>query len=170
MALLSAIKGRKSIRKFSSKPVEEEKLNKILEAARYAPSARNEQPWKIIVVRDAMKKSKIRKELDAPAYFEEAPVLLAACGLDHAVMNNGQVKDTIDVSIAMAFAVLQAYELGLGTVWTAGYDGEKMKKALGIPEKYSCVTVIPLGYADENPDPKPRKELSELVCYDEFKE
>ncbi len=169
MDVLTAIKGRKSIRKYSSKPVEQEKLNKILEAARYAPSARNGQPWRILVVRDPVKKAALRKELQAPAYFEEAPVLLAACGLDHSVMNNGQIKDTIDVSIAMAYAVLEAYELGLGTVWTAGYDGEKMKKALGIPEQYSCVTVIPLGYADEDPDPKPRKELSELVCYEDFK-
>ncbi|RCX16026.1 nitroreductase [Anaerobacterium chartisolvens] len=170
MDILTAIKGRKSIRKYSTKPIEEEKLNKILEAIRFAPSARNGQPYKILVIRDAAKKAALRKELEAPAYFEDAPVLLAACGLDHAVMNNGQIKDTIDASIAMAFAVLQAYELGLGTVWTAGYDGEKMKKALGIPAQYSCVTVIPLGYAAEDPDPKPRKELNEIVCYDEFKE
>jgi len=81
------------------------------------------------------------------------------------VMTNGHRVDTIDVSIAMSFAMLEAHALGLGTCWMANYTEPALKTALGLPDDMSVVVIMPLGYADEDPEPKPRKPMDEIVRY-----
>ena len=167
MDLLELISKRRSIRHYSSRPVEEEKLNKVLDAARLAPSARNIQNWTFIVVRDEKVKAEV-VEISGNPFTAEAPVILVACSLDTGVMTCGHRCDTVDVSIAMSFALLQAEELGLGTCWIARYDEKKLMKALGVPDHGSIVMITPLGYPAESPDPRPRKTLEEVVRYDRF--
>jgi nitroreductase len=166
--VLSAIKGRRSIRKYSNKPVEEEKLLKVLEAARLSPSARNQQDWKFIVVRD----DKTREELTeaiGQSFVGEAPIILVNCGTEpEGVMRGGQPRYTVDLSIATAYMILEAYEQGLGTCWLGSYDEDKVKDVLGIPEEVRVVAITPLGYPDESPSPRPRKELDEIISYDKF--
>lgn len=168
MDVLSAIKGRRSIRKYSDKPVEEEKLLKVLEAARLAPSAKNEQNWKFIVVKDQETKEKLTEAIGQP-FVGEAPIILVNCGTEtKSVMRGGQPRYTVDLSIATAYMILEAYEQGLGTCWLGSYDEDKVKEILGIPEDVRVVAITPLGYSAESPAPKPRKALDEIVCYDKF--
>lgn len=168
MDVLSAIKGRRSIRKYSNKPVEEEKLLKVLEAARLSPSARNRQEWKFIVVRDDKTREELTEAIGQP-FVGEAPIILVCCGTEsEGVMRGGQPRYTVDLSIATAYMILEAYEQGLGTCWLGSYDEGKVKEVLDIPEGVRVVSITPLGYPDESPSPRPRKELDEIVSYDRF--
>lgn len=168
MDVLSAIKGRRSIRKYSSKPVEEEKLLKVLEAARLSPSARNQQNWKFIVVRDDKRREELTEAIGQP-FVGEAPIIIVCCGTEpEGVMRGGQPRYTVDLSIATAYMILEAYEQGLGTCWLGSYDEGKVKEVLDIPEEVRVVSITPLGYPDESPAPRPRKALDEIVSYDKY--
>lgn len=168
MDVLSAIKGRRSIRKYSNRPVEEEKILKVLEAARLSPSAKNQQNWKFIVVKDAETRKKLTEAIGQP-FVGEAPIILVNCGTEpKSVMKGGQPRYTVDLSIATAYMILEAYEQGLGTCWLGSYDEDKVKRVLGIPEEVRVVAITPLGYPDETPDPRPRKDLEEIVSYDRY--
>ena len=168
MDVLSAIKGRRSIRKDNSKAVEDEKLQKVLEAARFSPSARNQQQWKFIVVKDLETREKLTEAIGQP-FVGEAPIILVSCGIEpEGVMRGGQPKYTVDLSIATAYMILEAYEQGLGTCWLGSYDEDKVKEVLDIPEKVRVVAITPLGYPDESPSQKPRKEIEEIISYDKY--
>ncbi len=168
MDLQKAIEGRRSIRKYSARPVEDEKLNEVLNAARLAPSASNQQEWRFVVVRDAEKIKALEAAAGGQKFVEEAPVAIAACALPGRRMLCGQPTDTVDVSIAMSFLILKAYELGLGTCWLGHFDAEQVKRILGIPENLSVVALSPLGYPAETPAPRPRKALAEIVHYEKY--
>ncbi|MCF6466664.1 nitroreductase family protein [Clostridium sp. Cult2] len=169
MDVLSAIEGRRSIRKYSSKPVEEEKLLKVLEAARLSPSAKNRQEWKFVVARDPEIREKLTEAIGQP-FVGEAPIILVCCGTEtEGIMKCGQPRYTVDLSIATAYMILEAYEQGLGTCWLGSFDENMVKDVLDIPEEVRVVSITPLGYPDESPSPRPRKSLDQIVCYDKYK-
>jgi nitroreductase len=156
------------VRGYKTTDVEENKLKKVLEAARLSPSASNRQDWKFIVVKSKEKKRKLAKAAFGQSFIGEAPVVIVACGTDsNAVMACGQPTHTVDVSIACAFMILQACELGLGTCWIGAFSEDETKKILNIPEHVRVVAVIPLGYPNQTPSQKFRKSLNEIVCYEE---
>jgi nitroreductase len=168
MDVFEAIATRRSVRKYSGRPVEEEKLRRILEAGRLAPSSTNGQNWRFIVVRDREKINQLMEAADGQPFVGEAPCALVVCGTKRRIMDCGQPTDTVDCSIALSFMMLAAHELGLGTCWLGHFFADKVKKALSIPEDVSVVAFTPLGYPDEVPAKRPRKELSEIVGYDSF--
>lgn len=169
MDVLDAIKGRRSIRRYSPRMVEDEILEKVLEAARLSPSARNEQSWKFVIVKDQETKKKLVDAAGGQAFIGQAPVVIAACGTDPgAVMKCGQHRYSVDLSIATAYMILEAHELGLGTCWIGHFDEKKVKDILGIPANVRIVAITPLGYPDEAPSPRPRKKLEEIVCYERY--
>jgi nitroreductase len=168
MNVLDAMKGRRSIRKYSPKAVEDDKLSCVLEAARLAPSANNAQDWRFIVVKDKKIMAELMDAAGDQKFLGEAPVAIVACGLRHKIMTCGQPTDTVDLSIAMSFLVLEAYEQGLGTCWLGFFYEDKVKRILGIPENVSVVAVTPLGYPAENPVSRPRKNIGEIVGYEKF--
>jgi nitroreductase len=169
MDVLTAINRRRSVRAYKPAEVEEEKLRKILEAARLSPSASNRQDWKFIVVRNMEARKKLAKAAFGQSFIGEAPVVIAACGTEpKAIMACGQPAYTVDVSIACAFMILQAYELGLGTCWIGAFKEDEVKKILKIPEPIRVVAVIPLGYPDEDPSQRSRKDLDEIICFEKF--
>ncbi len=168
MDVFTAIEQRRSIRKYSNKPVEEEKLQKVLEAARLSPSAKNEQNWKFIVVRDDKVREELTKAIGQP-FVGGAPIILVCCGTEpNSIMKGGQPRYTIDLSIATAYMILKAYEEGLGTCWLGSYDERAVKKVLEVPDEVRVVSITPLGYPDESPAPRPRKPIDEIVSYDKF--
>ena len=169
MDVFSAISQRSSVRAYKATDVEEDKLKKILEAARLSPSASNRQDWKFIMVRNKETKKKLVKAAFGQSFIGEAPVVIVACGTDSkAVMGCGQPTHTVDVSIACAFMILQAYELGLGTCWIGAFNEDETKKILNIPEHVRVVAVIPLGYPNQPPSQKFRKSLNEILCYEKY--
>ena len=169
MSVQSVISDRRSIRAYQDKPVEEEKLNLILEAARMAPSARNRQEWHFIVVKDRETRARISKAANNRQFIGEAPVIIAACATEaEYVMSCGQLAGTVDTSIALSFLVLQAHELGLGTCWLGAYNETEVKEILGIPPHVRVIAMTPLGYPAEAPEAKLRKPLAEIVSYDRY--
>lgn len=166
MDVMTAIKRRRSIRAYKSTEVEDEKLNLILEAARLSPSARNLQNWKFIVVRDKKLRERLVEAAAGQEFVGEAPVTLIACATaSERIMTCGQPANTIDLSIALSFMMLEAAELGLGTCWLGSFYEDKVKEVLNLPEGYRVVAMTPLGYPDENPSLRPRKSIEEIVEY-----
>ncbi len=129
MDVLTAISQRSSVRAYKPTDVEEDKLKKILEAARLSPSASNRQEWKFIVVKNKETKKKLAKAAFGQSFIGEAPVIIVACGTEtKSMMGCGQPTHTVDVSIACAYMILQAYELGLGTCWIGAFKENTYKK------------------------------------------
>ena len=169
MDVSTAISQRSSVRAYKTTDVEDDKLKKILEAARLSPSASNRQDWKFVVVKSKETKKKLAKAAFGQSFIGEAPVVIVACGTDSkAVMGCGQPTHTVDVSIACAFMILQAHELGLGTCWIGAFNEHETKKILNIPENIRVVAVIPLGYSNQSPSQKFRKRLNEILCYEKY--
>jgi len=131
MDLMQAIRARRSIRAFLDRPVEEEKLLAVLEAGRLAPSARNMQDWRFIVVKDAATRQKLAKAARDQQFVGQAPVVIAACGTSDLVMTCGQPAYAIDVAIALDHMTLAAASLGLGTCWIGAFYEDQVKEILG---------------------------------------
>jgi nitroreductase len=169
MDVFTAIRQRRSVRAYKAVEVEEEKLKKILEAARLSPSASNRQEWKFIVVRNEETKKKLAKAAFGQSFIGEAPVVLVACGTESkAIMACGQPAYTVDVSIACSFMILLAHELGIGTCWIGAFKEDEVKKILKIPDSVRIVAMIPLGYPDEDPSQRSRKGLDQIISFEKF--
>jgi nitroreductase len=174
MKVMEAIAERRSIRSFSGQPVEEEKLLRVLEAGRLAPSARNMQDWKFVVVKDPGLRRRLAEAARNQEFVGQAPVVIAACGTSDYVMTCGQFTYPIDVAIAVDHMTLSAVEEGLGTCWIGAFYEDKVKEILGIPQTIRVVALLPLGYPAETAktakaEPKPRKPLEDIVVYNGWK-
>jgi nitroreductase len=169
MELRDAIEKRSSIRAYKEKPVPEEKLLKVLEAARLAPSGRNSQAWKFVVVRDNERRQAIWRATGGQPHVYMAPVIIAAVATDpDSVMPCGILAYPVDLAIAIDHITLAAVDLGLGTCWIGAFSQDKVKNILGVPEKLKVVSLLTLGYPDETGRPKMRKMLEEIVCYEKY--
>ncbi len=169
--ILDAIAKRYSVRHYQDRPVEDDKLAEVLEAARLAPSGSNLQPWKLVVVRDRATIRSMVHAIGGQQFVEQAPVLLVACkngkGYNVGHRYDGEI---IDIAIALDHVTLQAASMGLGTCWLGNYDGNEVRAILNIPSENPVVAILALGYPDETHPhrPRPRKPLSELVCWEKF--
>jgi len=170
MDVFEAIRTRRSIRRYQKKTVEQEKLSRVLEAARLSPSATNSQPWKFIVVTDPEVKEKLRAAYNRD-WFISAPVIIVGCALPSKawVRHDGEEYWKVDVAIAMQSLILAARAEKLGTCWIGAFREEEVKKALGIPEDARVVAMTPLGYPAEEKGPVTnRKPLDEIVSYNHW--
>ena len=167
MEVLECIKSRRSVRSFKRHEVEEEKLRQVLDAGRLAPSARNEQDWKFLVVRDESLRRQLVEAAHGQGFVGEAPVVIVACATqtEH-IMACGHPSHLVDVAIAIDHMALAARELGLGTCWIGAFNQEAVKKILGIPDSAAVVELLPLGYPTSWPGARPRKPIEEVVSYD----
>jgi nitroreductase len=169
MDVSQAIKERYSVRKYRDEEVTDTVLNKILEAARLAPSAANRQRWKFVVVKDPERRKALARAAAGQRFVGEAPVVIAAVSLDpEYVMRCGVPEYAVDLAIAVDHMTLQAVELGLGTCWIGAFSQEEVKRILKIPENCKVVALLPVGYPADTPGPKSRKSLGEVVCYETF--
>ncbi|OPX60096.1 MAG: nitroreductase A [Methanobacterium sp. PtaB.Bin024] len=169
MDVFEAITERKSIRKYKNTAVEGNKLEKILESARLAPSAANRQEWKFLVVKDQDTRDKLVEAANGQKFVGQAPITIVVCSTEsERVMPCGQHAYTVDLSIAVSFMILEATELGLGTCWLGAFDEGKVKEILSIPEDIRVPAMFTLGYADEKPAPRPRKDMDDVVCYEKY--
>ncbi len=163
MTVYEAIRQRRSIRSYAEKPVAEEKLLQVLQAGQLAPSARNQQHWKFVVVTDPKLRERLAQACCGQRDVAQAPVDLVVCATQMRQMTCGQTAETVDCSIALSFMMLQAAELGLGTCWLGAFENEKVKSALSLPDDYTVIAVSPLGYPQERPESRPRLELEDIV-------
>jgi nitroreductase len=170
MDVYEAIRTRKSVRSYLAKPVEREKLMRIFEAVRLAPSARNLQEWRFVVVTDPAMRGRVAREAAGQPFLAEAPVLLACCAeTEGRTMRCGQPCYPIDVAIAMDHLSLAAVSEGLGTCWIGSFDEGKVRELLGIPVAVRVVELMPLGYpADPAPVEKRRLAVSEFLRFERW--
>ncbi len=169
MDVIEAIKTRRSVRSYQDKPVEPDKLEQILEAARLAPSACNSQEWKFIVVQDAQTRHALVQVCCDQAFIARAPVVIAACSTNPSrLMASGQPTSAVDLAIAVDHMTLAAVELGLGTCWIGAFDAPAVAKLLDVPDDCVVVHILPLGYAADTPSARPRKSTDEIICQGKF--
>lgn len=160
MKFEEVLEKRRSIRKYKDAPVPKEKILKMLEAARIAPSASNRQPWHFIVVENKETIKKLAKQ-----EWAEAPVMVVGLA-DQAASPNWCSND---LGIALEHLVLAATNMGLGTCWMGQTGREEMiKKLLGIPDNFKVVAVVPIGVPAETPAPKERKSLDTIVSWEKY--
>ncbi len=163
MEVFEAISSRRSIRSYKSEPVPEEKIEKLLEAARLAPSAANRQNWKFVIVGDGEIKKKLVKACNNQAFVLTGSHVIAG------VVDPTQKWHQVDISIAFEHIVLEAVELGLGTCWIGAFNEDDVKRLLKIPHEKKVVALLTVGYPLESPAPRPRKEIEEIVAYNEYR-
>ena len=171
MKVLDVIQKRRSVRKYKEDPIPEKALMRVLEAARLAPSGKNFQPWKFIIVKDKALKEKLAQASAGQFFMAEAPIIIVGCGFPdncYAHMGRYMKSWSVDVTIALEHLILQAQEEGLGTCWIGSFEEEEVKAILNIPENVKVLALTPLGYPDEIPRFRGRKNLDEIISYDRF--
>jgi len=170
-SLMDLIEKRKSIRSYKPQDVEEEKLNYILQAFRKAPSAKNLQPWKLIIVKDKKKISDLSIACNNQTFLSEAPILIVACAKEdeaYGVMGGYMNSYPIDIALALEHLILAATEKGLGTCWIGAFKEKLVKDLLDVPANVRVVAITPVGYPAVEGRTRGRKPISKIVCYDKY--
>jgi len=166
---MEAIRRRYSCRAYADKAVEPEKLQAVLEAGRLAPSAKNLQDWRFVVVTDNELRRRLAKAASGQQFVAEAPVVIVACSVSDYVMRCGQAVGPIDVAIALEHIALAATDQGLATCWIGSFYADKVRELLGIPQDVEIVELMTLGYPAEPESQRPREPLERIVCYQRWR-
>jgi len=172
MGFLELAQKRYSCRSFENKMVEQEKIDKILEAGRLSPTGRNLQPQRILVLTD---KEKLNKLSECTKYGWNAPVIMIICydrNVSWKRKQDGREGGDIDASIVTTHMMFEIAELGLGTTWIGSFDPEKVKEVYHIPDFYEVVALLPIGYPSDEAKPSDNHEkrlpLEETVYWESF--
>jgi nitroreductase len=209
MDVTEAILKRRSIRRWKPRSVEKEKIMKVLEAGRRAPSWGNTQPWRFIVVQDKAKREALAKAAGGQDSVSNAPVIIVCCGVKEALsrkMHRESLKQLIEagvmdwtddildnivlgsdlfapyrlgeqammikageqIMIAGAFMILEAVHQGLGTCWVGAISPKDAHQAMNLPNGLFVQALITLGYPDEDPKPRPRKDFDKIVFWEKY--
>jgi len=171
--VFEAIKSRRSVRAFTQEPVSEEAVEKLLDAARWAPSAGNIQPWEFVVVRDPAVKRGLSEAALNQTFIEEAPVVIVVCAN---VQRSGQgygsrgvnLYSLQDTAAATQNILLAAQAIGLGTCWVGSFHEEEVRTVLNVPTGVRPVAIIPVGHPAVKPRARSRRPLSEIVHREAF--
>lgn len=163
MDFYDVIGSRRSIRAYTDKPVEPEKLERVLEAGRLAPTAANRQPLEVLVITGAARE-KVRRSYGKD-WCVNAPVILVVCAKPGTAWtrSDGVNFGELDAAIVMDHMILAATAEGLGTCWIGAFDPQALREDLGLSDDLAPVTLTPVGYPAESPDARPRKATEELV-------
>jgi nitroreductase len=209
MELSEAIQKRVSIRRWKSTPVAKEKITKVLEAGRRAPSWGNVQPWQFIVVQDKAKREELSKAAGGQPQVSNAPVVIVCCGLmevfsrkmhreslkqlieagvmdwpdevlDNVVLGSDQfapyrlgeqvmtIKAGEQIMISIAYMTLEAVNQGLGSCWVGAISPKDAHRTMNLPNNMFVHDFFLLGYPDEDPKPRPRKEFNKIVFWEKY--
>lgn len=163
MGVHESIRNRRSIRAYRDVQVPQQSLNKVLEAARLAPSANNRQDLKLIVVTEKRTRQLLGEACGGQRFVGEAGVVIVACATEPS-----RKWHMVDTAIAVDHMTLAAHAEGLGTCWIGAFDEQKLKAILGIPADRKVVVVLPVGVPATEGAPRPRKALEELVCWERW--
>jgi nitroreductase len=171
MELKKVIKKRRSVRDYTDAPVPEDKLLRVLEAGRLAPSGGNRQSWKFIVVRDSQKRQELAQAASGQTFVAKTPVVIAAVAtMPERIQQCGVSTYAVDLAIAVDHMTFAAVDEGLGTCWMGAFSQEEARDILNVPAKYQIVALLTLGFSKQPEGTKTRESLSEIVCYETFKE
>jgi len=169
MDVFDAIATRHSVRGYKPDPVEDEKLGRILEAARLAPTAANKQPFRIVVIHTEGREEELAR-VYGRRWFTQAPLVLAFVAVPREAWRrmDDKLYDEVDATIAMDHLVLAATALGLGTCWVAAFDPVAAREVLALPDDVAPIAFTPLGYADKPSANTSRRPLDDLVRYERW--
>lgn len=173
MDLYEAIRNRVSTRAYEPRDVEDGKLEKVLDAARLAPSGKNGQPWTFIVIRDPETRKRLVPACKGQSFIQEAPVVIAVCGreeLAYQKMGGYWNSLPVDIGIAVEHLMLAAEAEGLGTCWIGAFLEEQVREILGVPPQVKILALTPLGYPAAEKVIRPRKDLREIVMHERWEE
>lgn len=168
MSVLDAISKRYSCRSYKKMSIERKKLDKILEAARLAPSAKNLQDWRFVVATNEDIKKQLAHAANDQIFIADASAVIVACSNSDYVMRCGQHIAPIDVSIALEHIALQAADLGLATCWIGSFYPEKVRKILSIPDDVEIIELMSLGYPNDTYKQSERLPIESIVSYDKW--
>jgi nitroreductase len=171
MDYFEAVKTRRSIRAFQKKPVEEEKIRRIIEVINLAPSAGDLQAYEVIVVKDPMLKDKLAKAALGQSFVSEAPVSFVFVAYPQRSSKKygrrgSELYSVQDATIATTYAMLAATVLGLSSTWVGSFDEEAVARAVGTTGGKRPVAILPVGYAAESPESTPRRPVSDIAFLD----
>ena len=160
---------RYSVRSYKADPVEDDKLQSVLQAARLAPTAANRQAFRLIVIPTKSRESELLRIYNR-SWFMQAPVVICICAIPNEawVRSDGKNYSDVDAAIVMDHLVLAATDLGLGTCWIGAFDPVAARELLGIPEQVDPVAFTPLGYPADQSRAKKRKNLDDLVKHNHW--
>jgi nitroreductase len=171
MEFFDVIHKRYSVRAYKPDPVEDARLEKILEAAVAAPTACNLQPFRIIVIHTQGKESELQR-IYPRQWFVQAPLVICICGMPSKAWSRNNLKNycDVDVAIAMDHLILAATDLGLGTCWIGAFDPQAAREILHLPQGVEPVAFTPLGYAADMPGNRHgiRRPVAEMVNYERW--
>ena len=173
MDVEDAVEKRRAVRSYQDKDIPQDKLERVLNAARMAPSAKNKQDWKFVVVKGEEKRKEIYEAANRQNFVKEAPIVIAGIATDPEYEMTCEIPGGIvDLTIALDHLTLKAAEEGLGTCGVGAFDQSKAKKVLEVPDEYKIVSLIPLGYPKDPLEKrnKSRKNLDEIVSYNTYSE
>ncbi len=162
------IRGRRSVRRFSNQPVSAEHLARLVEAFRWAPSAGNAQPWRLIVVRSAELRHGLATSALSQRFVEQAPVVFVVCAdLERARQTYGDRGASLyclqDTAAATQNLLLMAHALGLGACWVGAFRESMVAELLSVPRHLRPVAMVPVGWPDDRPCPPVRREAAEFL-------
>lgn len=169
MGLLPEIKNRFSVRHFKNVPLDPEKLSRILEAGRLAPSAKNRQPWRFLVIDDPSIKEKIYNAAYGQQQVKDAGAVIVACSTNiEYIMPNGQPAYPIDITFAVSFMMLQAEKEGYGSCIITMFNENSVHNILTLPYSMRAVMMLAVGEKDEEPTHTDRKPTSQVISFNHW--
>lgn len=173
MQIIDVIRTRRSIRKYTAEDVSDDIVRTLIDAARWAPSAGNLQPWDFIVIRVKETKKRLSKIAYDQQFIIEAPVVIVACtnpmhSSSRYGLRGASLYCLMDVAFAIQNILLTAHSLGLGTCVIGAFNEEEVKKILGIPDECRPVAIVPVGYPAEDPKPPMRRTLTQIIHNERF--
>jgi len=167
MEFKEVVRKRRSIRAYKDKEISDELLYEVLESARLAQSAKNRQPWRFILIKKRANKEKIAEFCKHSKWIADASVVIAGVAVDTDYrMGNNRPASDIDLSIALTHISLAAVDKSLGTCWIGSFDYDKAMEFLKIPKEHILVGFMTLGFPDEDPSPRSRKSLEEIIKHE----
>jgi len=169
MEVMPEIVNRRSVRSFTSQPLDKDQLERILEAARLAPSAKNRQEWRFVVIQKKETRQKVMEAAFNQEHVGQAPAIVAVCttNIDYR-MPNGQLSYPIDLTFASAHLVLQAVHEGLGTCCITTFDEQEVRELLTVPFSMRVILLVLIGHTDTVAEPTPRKSLKQISSRDHW--
>lgn len=174
MEFFEVLKERRSVRAYERKPVEQEKLQQLLEAINSAPSAGNLQAYEVVLVRDPERIRQLARASHDQSFIEDAPVVLVFVANpqrnSHTYGRRGEHLYCMqDATIACTVAHLTATALGLGSCWIGAFDDEAVAKIVGAQPPLQVAAILPIGYPAEHPSPRPRRLLDDLIHIEQLR-
>jgi nitroreductase len=158
------------VRRFDDRPVPDETLECVLDCARYAPSAKEAQPWRFVVVRNPMLRRRLAEAAFNHPHARSAPVIVACCARVHShVSGTGRPSHPVDLAAATQNMVLAAADLGLATSWLTGFREAAVREALDVPDPVPVISMLALGYPDGFGSLPERLDWDEVVAMERWR-